>query len=165
MRKIIERQVLWQNRPVVILMVGVYLPVLILIIINLNKEAADSEDFFAMVFTIIMMLITALFVFRMSTLAILSSKKVSFRQYPFSNSLSSIALDQIASLSLVKHKWWYGYGYRYSFNGKKVLAMKPGKLLKVVTTNGKTYLLGINREKAVSRFITEEWPNIPFHGK
>ena len=165
MRKIIERQVLWQNRPVVILMVAVYLPVLILIIINLNKEAADSEDFFAMVFTIIMMLITALFVFRMSTLTILSSKEISFRQYPFLNSLTSIAVDQITSVSLEKHKWWYGYGYRYSFNGKKILAMKPGILLKVVTKKGKTYLLGINRERMIRRFIEKEWPNTPLYGQ
>lgn len=146
-------------------MAAIYIPVLILIIAKVSQETADNEDFFGMVFTVIMMLITAVFIIRMSTVTVLSPREISFREYPFTGSLTSLNTDDIESLSFQKHKWWYGYGYRYSFSGTKVLAMKPGVLLKVVTKKGKTYLLGINREKLVQRFIEEEWPNIPFYGQ
>ena len=109
------------------------------------------------------MAVTYLFIFRMDTLVELTSQGVSFKVFPLNKKLRLISTEDIASLSITNHKWWHGFGYRYSLSGARIFAMKPGRVLKLVTKSGKKFLFGINREHLVKRFIQEEWPNMPFN--
>lgn len=163
MKKVTEVQILSQNRPVLFLMIAILLPVLILILVKVSGESANEDDFFGLIFTIIIMAGTFLVIFRMKTVVVLSPTKLEYKDFPFKGSLSSIATEDIASVGITNHKWYHGYGYRYGLNGVRVFAMKPGKVLKVITQSGKNYQFGINRVPLVKRFITEEWSNIPLH--
>mgnify|MGYP006290202977 FL=1 len=143
---------------------GIYLPVILLIASNLVGENANNEDFYAMIFTIIVMALTFLYIFKMNSVVEISADGLGFKEFPFSRNLRFIPIEEVASLIIADHKWWHGYGYRNSFSGGgRIYAMTPGKVLKLVTKSGKKYQFGINRRKLVKRFIEEEWPNTPFH--
>lgn len=163
MRKVTETQLLSQNRPVMILMAGILLPILILLIVKLNEESANTGDFFGLLFTILIMSATFLLLFKMKTKVVLSSTEVRYRSFPFKARLDSIPVTEITSAGITKHKWYHGYGYRYAMGGIRVFAMKPGKVLKITTKSGKNYRFGINHQELVKRFIKEEWPNTPFN--
>jgi hypothetical protein len=166
MQKITEKQQLSENRPVVILMVAIMFPILILMTLALMESGSlKSEAALALGINLLMSGVIFFFVFRMKTMVSLSPKGVHYKGVPFQKGLRLIPESDIASLGIVQHKWWYGFGYRFSFSGERILAMKPGSLLKVVTKSGKKYLFGVNRVKLIERFIQEHWPNIPFNVK
>lgn len=166
MPKLTETQQLIQNKPVIILMVTLLTPILIMIGVNIaeTKDLA-TEDSLAMGITALVLVLTFFFIFRMTTVVELSSKGLRYKNLPISRGLKSVPLKEIISASIETHKWWRGYGYRYSLSGTQIFAMKPGKVLKVETDSGKTFLFGINRQSMVARFINEEWPNIKVHVK
>ena len=99
----------------------------------------------------------------MTTVLELSAKGLRYKNLPLSRELKPLPLKEIKAVSIGTHKWYQGYGYRRSFAGTRLFAMKPGKVLKVETVSGKSLLFGINRPKMVLKFIDEEWPNIKVH--
>lgn len=165
MQKVTETQKLSENRPVMILMAGIYLPVIGLLIWKMAEDRPASEDFFGLVFTILIMALTFFFLFRIKTTVVLSPEEIRYQSSPFPGGLDALPVSEIASVSIEKHKWTHGYGYRYGFSGTRIMAMKPGKVLVVITRKGKQFRFGINREAVVSRFIEQEWPNLIPHGE
>ena len=163
MRKIREIQKLTQNRPVIILMLTMLVPMFIFMGISIFETGdLTDETSLSLGITALIMGLTFFFVFRMTTMVEISAQGVAYKSMPFSKKLKAIPLHEISHVSIGNHKWWHGYGYRRSFH-TQVYAMKPGKVLKVTTNKGKTLQFGLNRPKLVERFIASEWTNFTVH--
>lgn len=166
MRQIKEIQSLGQNKIIYLLAILGFTPALIfLVMFNLGKEALDQEAVIGLSLITVIMTVMLFLTTRMKTYLELNDRGISYRSSPFHNSLSSIPLNEIATVEIVPHQWFKGIGYRLSFSGDRIFVMQSGQVIKLVTRSGKRLTFGINRPEMLAKFIKEEWPNIPFHVK
>lgn len=82
-----------------------------------------------------------------------------FRTSPLLKKETFVSRDQMESWSIEDYKMfsYKGLGHKRGFGGDRYIVMKFGKVLKVVSKDGKKYFLGIDSQAKVKRYIAQHW--------